>query len=90
MVVPGSCAGFFPRASVTCSFRCDQLVYQDLVVFCEQLVACHTRRHYDYLAVHDARISLNVFGVIVSCSYLLHPTSIHLSHMYEPGTVPEI
>lgn len=28
---------FFPRASVSCSFRCDQLVHQDLVVFVNSL-----------------------------------------------------
>lgn len=38
VVVPGSCAGFFfPWASVSCSFRCDQLVHQDLVVFVNSL-----------------------------------------------------
>lgn len=92
VVVPGSCACFFfPWASVSCSFRCDQLVHQDLVVFVNSL--WRTTLVVIMIILPSAMlVSRRVLG-IVSCSYLLHPKSIHKSHMrhaYEPDTVPEI
>lgn len=91
VVVPGRCAGFFPWASVSCSFRCDQLVHQNLVVSVDSL-RCTTLVVIMIILPSAMLVSRRVFGVI-SCSYLLHPTSIHKSHMrhaYEPDTVPEI
>lgn len=53
----------------------------------------HTRRHYDYLAVHGARISLHVW-----CNTIMHPSFApdmrshvtHATRIYQSGAVPEL
>lgn len=58
----------------------------------------HTRRHYDYLAVHGARISLHVWcNTIMQLSstpemrsHVTHAARISIRHAYQSGTVPEL